>query len=156
MANVADVALRDVTDADVDVFFEHQLDPEASAMANFSSRDAAAHRAHWDKIRADRSVVTKTIVADGDVAGNIVSWVTDEGRREIGYWIGKHHWGKGIATAAVALFLELESERPLYAGVAEHNFGSIRVLEKCGFRPSGDHPPAAPHEVRYVELELRD
>jgi RimJ/RimL family protein N-acetyltransferase len=30
-------------------------------------------------------------------------------------------------------FLKLESARPLYAAASEHNPGSQRVLEKCGF-----------------------
>jgi RimJ/RimL family protein N-acetyltransferase len=41
--------------------------------------------------------------------------------------------GLGVATAALASFLTLLLERPLCAHVAEHNAGSVRVLEKCGF-----------------------
>ena len=40
--------------------------------------------------------------AAGGVAGNTGSWEQD-GRREIGYWIGMEHWGKGVATKAVSL-----------------------------------------------------
>ena len=54
-------------------------------------------------------------------------------RRLIGYWVGREHWGRGIATAALDAFLGLIDDRPLYAIVAVHNKGSIRVLEKCGF-----------------------
>jgi RimJ/RimL family protein N-acetyltransferase len=38
-----------------------------------------------------------------------------------------------VATAALTEYLQLETVRPLYAHVAAHNAGSIRVLEKCGF-----------------------
>ena len=51
----------------------------------------------------------------------------------VGYWIGKEHWGQGVATRALAAFLQFVTERPLRAHVAAHNVGSIRVLEKCGF-----------------------
>jgi RimJ/RimL family protein N-acetyltransferase len=74
----------------------------------------------------------RTVELEGDVAGNVVSWVHD-GERDVGYWIGREHWGKGVATAALASFLALLGERPIFAHVAEHNTGSIRVLEKCGF-----------------------
>ena len=37
------------------------------------------------------------------------------------------------ANDLLVLFLGLESTRPLYAHVAAHNLGSIRVLEKRGF-----------------------
>jgi RimJ/RimL family protein N-acetyltransferase len=64
--------------------------------------------------------------------GHIGSWPQD-GVRLVGYWLGKEHWGKGVATRAFAAFLHLVTERPLHAHVAKHNVGSIRVLEKCGF-----------------------
>jgi len=54
--------------------------------------------------------------------------------REVGYWLGKAYWGKGIATHALELFLEIETTRPLYAAAVKNNTGSIRVLEKCGFK----------------------
>jgi hypothetical protein len=61
-----------------------------------------------------------------------VSWNNTDGR-EVGYWLGREFWGQGIATQALALFLEEEPTRPLVAHVAKHNIGSRRVLEKCGF-----------------------
>jgi RimJ/RimL family protein N-acetyltransferase len=127
-----DITLHDVTDADVRVFFEQQLDPEAVEMSGFPARDWDAFVAHWATIRADESVVTKTIEAAGRVAGNVVSWATD-GQRDVGYWLGKEFWGQGIATKALTEFLSIETTRPTYAHVATHNVGSIRVLEKCGF-----------------------
>jgi RimJ/RimL family protein N-acetyltransferase len=51
----------------------------------------------------------------------------------VGYWLGREFWGQGIATQALALFLKEERTRPLVAHVAQHNIGSRRVLEKCGF-----------------------
>jgi RimJ/RimL family protein N-acetyltransferase len=44
----------------------------------------------------------------------------------------------GIATRALAAYLEVERVRPLYARVAQHNVASIRVLEKCGFVVCGE------------------
>jgi RimJ/RimL family protein N-acetyltransferase len=127
----ASVTLRHVRDDDLPIFFEHQADPEANRMANFPARERAAFMAHWAKI-LEGSGTERTIEVDGEVAGNLVSWVHD-GERDVGYWIGREHWGRGVATAALASFLTLLEERPLSAHVAEHNIGSIRVLEKCGF-----------------------
>ena len=47
------------------------------------------------------------ILVDGRVAGNIVSW-NDAGRRMVGYCIGPDYWGQGVATRALAAFLEIE------------------------------------------------
>jgi RimJ/RimL family protein N-acetyltransferase len=128
-----DVRLRDIEAGDLPIFYEHQLDADATRMAAFPSRDRAAFDAHWaTNILGNPATINRTIVVDGHVAGNIVSWRQD-GDRLVGYWIGKEHWGKGVATRALAAFLNLVTERPLYAHVAKHNVGSIRVLEKCGF-----------------------
>jgi len=126
------VRLRDVTEEDLPIFFEHQRDPEATRMAAFPSRDRQAFMAHWAKIMADRSVILRTIVFDGEVAGNIVSW-EQAGEREVGYWLGQEYWGRGTASRALAAFLDQVKTRPLYAHVAKHNLASRRVLEKCGF-----------------------
>jgi RimJ/RimL family protein N-acetyltransferase len=134
-----DVLLRDVQVSDLPVFFEHQLDPEATYMAGFPARDRESFMAHWNRILEDESVVKKTVLFEGEVAGNIVSFV-NSGEREVGYWIGREFWGRGIATRALAGFLRLEARRPLFASVARHNSASIRVLQKCRFRVSGEEP----------------
>lgn len=137
-----DFRLREVTESDFPIFFEHQLDPEASRMAAFPPRDRDAFMAHWTKIMADDSNILRTVVFDGEVAGNLVSWERD-GRRVVGYWIGREYWGNGVATKALSQFLAAMRDRPLYAHVAKHNVASIRVLEKCGFRDSGEDVAAS-------------
>jgi RimJ/RimL family protein N-acetyltransferase len=127
------VHLRAVEDRDLDVLFEHQADPQAVDMAAFPARDWDQFAAHWAKVRADDTLVARTIVADGAVAGHIGCWLQD-GQRLLGYWVGREFWGRGVATQALARLVDEVPTRPLYAHVAAHNSGSIRVLEKCGFR----------------------
>ena len=129
--------LRDVIESDLPVFFEHQRDPEATRMADFPARDREAFDAHWQKVLANDELVAKTIVFEGQVAGNIGSWEQD-GRRLVGYWVGREFWGKGLATQALAELIADLGTRPLHAYVAKTNLGSIRVLEKCGFVPSDE------------------
>ena len=131
------VLLCDVTESDLPIFFEHQLEPDAIRMAAFPARDREAFTAHWAKILGDVTVMKKAVLFNGQVAGNIVSF-EQSGKREVGYWIGKKYWGNGIATGALSEFLSHEKVRPLYAHVAKHNFASIRVLEKCGFTNVGE------------------
>jgi RimJ/RimL family protein N-acetyltransferase len=127
------VLLRNVTDEDLPIFFEHQRDAVALRMAAFSSRERDAFLTHWRTKVLRPENVTRTIVVDGSVVGYIGSW-EQNGKRLVAYWIGREHWGKGIATRALSVFLVVETIRPLHAWVAVHNVGSIRVLEKCGFR----------------------
>ena len=127
------VHLRNIEPNDLPIFYEQQLDPDATRMAAFPSRDRASFDAHWEKnILGNPDAIALTILVDGEVAGNIGSW-RQEGIRIVGYWIGKEYWGKGVATRALAAFLDLVTDRPLYAHVGKHNVGSIRVLEKYGF-----------------------
>jgi RimJ/RimL family protein N-acetyltransferase len=126
------VSLRHIEAPDLPLFFEHQRDAIAVAMVAFHSRDRAAFDQHWAKLLADETILKRTVVVDGQLAGNILSW-TAEGRREVGYWIDRAFWGRGVATEALSAFLSLEQTRPLYAGAAKHNAASLRVLQKCGF-----------------------
>ena len=151
------LVLRDVSEADLPVFFAHQTDPDASRMAAFPPREWEAFLAHWTRILADETVLKKTILLDGQAVGNVVSFL-QSGDREVGYWVGKEFWGKGIATQALAAFLFLEKTRPLYAHVAKHNLASQRVLEKCAFEVIGEDswtPTAGGEVVEEYILILR-
>jgi RimJ/RimL family protein N-acetyltransferase len=150
------ILLRDVIEDDLPIFFEQQLDPAATQMAAFPSRERPAFMAHWAKILADATVIAQTILFDEHVAGNIVSFELFV-EREVGYWIGRQYWGKSIATMALAAFLEHVHARPLYAHVAKHNPGSRRVLEKCGFTIIGEdsgEPGASGERVEEYVLKL--
>ena len=127
------VRLRAVEVGDLDVLYEYQSDPVACAMAAFPLRDRDRFDAQWAKIRSDDALVAWTIMADGVVAGVLNSWPAD-GRRLVGYWIGREHWGRGVATRALNQFVDATPDRPLYAHVVTGNIGSIRVLQKCGFQ----------------------
>ena len=132
--------LRDVTDSDLPIFFEQQLDKDANVMAAFTSKDPtdrAAFMAHWARILADPGITIRTILVEGQVAGHVLvhGWF---GEPEITYWIGKAFWGKGVASQALAQFLDIVAARPLYARVAKDNLPSLRVLEKCGFTITGE------------------
>ena len=150
-----EVRLREVRESDLPIFFEDQRDPTANRMAAFPPREREAFMVHWMKILRDPSCTAKTILFGDEVAGNIGSWSL-HGEPQIGYWIGKNYWGRGIATRALAQFLTLVRARPLFARVAKHNAGSIRVLEKCGFVVVGDDLiPASIGEDEVQEFIMR-
>ncbi|HEY6581480.1 MAG TPA: GNAT family N-acetyltransferase [Rubrobacter sp.] len=93
--------MRDAERGDLPVFFEHQLDPEANRMAGFPAKGREPFMAHWNRILEDESVVKKTILLQGEVAGSVVSFV-HAGEREVGYWTGREFWGRDVATRALA------------------------------------------------------
>ena len=135
-----ELLLRDVMDGDLPIFFEQQRDPVANHLAAFTAKDLAdleAFHRHWTKIRADESILIKTILYNGQVAGHVTTFERF-GEREVSYWIGREFWGRGIATQALTEFLRHVNERPLYARAAKDNIASIRVLQKCGFAIVGE------------------
>jgi RimJ/RimL family protein N-acetyltransferase len=137
----------------LDIFFQQQLDPEANWMAAFGRKDPsdrAAFDAHWAKIRADTGVILRTILAADEIAGYVTvhAWF---GEPEIAYFVGKQYWGQGIATRALAQFLEMVPARPLHARVVKDNLGSLRVLQKNGFTITGKEKSFS--DIRGAEVE---
>ena len=153
------VRLRDVTEADLPIFFQQQLDSEANEMAAFTAKDPAdrdAFMAHWTRILVDDAITIKTILFNGQVAGHIASF-KQFGETEVTYWVGREYWGQGIATGALGAFLDLVETRPLYARAAKDNAASLRVLQKCGFTVVGedkDYAHARGQEVEEFVLKF--
>ena len=150
------VELREVTEADLPTFYQHQRDELAYRMVGYEPKDWDAFIPHWTKNMANPDSVERAVVVDGQLAGNMVCFDQD-GEREVGYWMGREFWGRGIATEALAQFLDEITERPLYAVAAVHNVGSIRVLQKCGFvltEPEPTNSTAGDPVVEEVKLRL--
>ena len=148
------VTLRDVTGADLPVFFEFERDPVANEMAAFPARDREAFMQHWTvNILGNDTGRKRAILLDGEVVGNMLSWGA-VGRHARRILDRARVLGRGVATRALTLFLTEVDTRPLHAHVVNHNIGSIRVLEKCGFRIVGEETVEEPG-VRVVEVILR-
>jgi RimJ/RimL family protein N-acetyltransferase len=148
----AEVNLRDVEEADLEVFLAQEQDPEAARRANFAPRDREAFVDHWThKILGDPDVRAQTVTRNGATAGNLVAWWQAD-RRYIGYWLGREYWGRGVATQALSLFLRRESTRPLWADTDIGNAASIRLLRRCGF---SEVETITEGDVQYVLLALR-
>jgi RimJ/RimL family protein N-acetyltransferase len=129
------VSLRLVEDADLDQLFEWERDPVAVAMAAFTRADPsdrAAFDDHYRRVRSDPDVTMRAIDDERGLAGMIASF-TMFGERELTYWIDPSRWGRGLASNALAAFLDVEPTRPLFARVAGHNIGSAKVVTRAGF-----------------------
>jgi len=132
-------ALRRVEQGDLDAIFEYMRDPESVRMAAFTAEDPndrSAFDAHMAKIMSSPETWVRAITRDSRLVGTIGSWVA-EGVTEVTYWVDRACWGQGIATQALRLLLEEITVRPLRARAASDNVGSLRVLQKAGFRPIG-------------------
>lgn len=139
--------------ADLDTLFNFQLDNESNHLAAFTSghpADKPAYLAKYTKLLSDPAINNQTIIVDNVIAGSIAKFEI-QGDAEITYWIDKRFWGQGIATTALKKFLIIEKARPLYGRVAFDNYGSQKVLEKCGFTKIGADKGFA--NARQAEIE---
>lgn len=151
------IRLRRTTPDDLPALFEFQSDPEGNVLAGTKPRPRELFFAAWESHLANPGIngcVIETETADGtQLVGSIACFQAD-GQNCVGYWIARHHWGKGIASRALALFLTQEPRRPLHATIASNNAASRRILEKCGFRCTGLR--TGEETERYTAGEIAD
>ena len=130
--NADAVTLRDPIEADFEPIFAMMQDPVANAMSMVHPLPRERFEQRWHSTSDDPSIRKKVILCDGVVVGKVSSF-TVEDETHVGYLVAQSHWGRGIMSEALRLFLELIEHRPLKAHVASSNTASRRVLEKCGF-----------------------
>lgn len=92
----------------------------------------------------DENIELYGIFKKNEHIGNIVikGLTSIHKRGEITYVVGQtKYWGKGVGNFAVSKIIEISRAKynlnKLYAGVAENNIGSIKVLENNGFKLEG-------------------
>jgi RimJ/RimL family protein N-acetyltransferase len=145
------IRLRNVERDDLPRMFEMQLDPESNRLAVTIPRSAEAFEAHWGNVLRDPSLTAKAILLGEKMVGTVSCFQLD-GQANVGYWVSREHWGKGIASRALELLLIEVATRPLYAHVATSNAASLRVLQKCGFVV--ESVQISPASDRYPECEV--
>jgi RimJ/RimL family protein N-acetyltransferase len=153
MGDLPVIALRPVTDGDLDALFDQMRDPESVWMAAFTPDDPddrTAFDAHMAGVRSSPEIVLRAVTCDGQLVGSISAFVLD-GQTEVTYWINRAAWGRGIASRALELLMALVPVRPLYARAASDNVGSLRVLQKSGFKIIGTENSFAPGRNSTVE-----
>jgi RimJ/RimL family protein N-acetyltransferase len=179
---IGSIRLRPTAPADLPALYALQSDPEANRLAGTKPRTREAFFANWERIFADPRVNSRIIEVDGQLIGGVsVFQAPPEGRATpsprapappgaaatdapaaaagamrdcLGYWIARSHWGRGITSRAVAMFLAGEPRRPLHATAARANTASIRILERCGFRCTGYR--MGEETDRYIACEIAD
>jgi RimJ/RimL family protein N-acetyltransferase len=149
--SVADVALRPIDDADLDELFDQMRDPESARMAAFTAKDPNDREpfdTHMSRVRTSPDIAMRAVTRDGRLVGSIASFVIED-HTEVTYWIDRAVWGQGVASHALALFLDTVPDRPLYARAASDNVGSLRVLQRAGFTIVGT-------EISYANARSAD
>jgi RimJ/RimL family protein N-acetyltransferase len=147
------IALRPVVESDLGPLFDQMRDPESVWMAAFTPDDPddrTAFDAHMATVRSSSDITLRAVTCDDHLVGSIAAFVLDV-RTEVTYWIDRAAWGRGIASRALELLLDLLPVRPLYARAASDNTGSLKVLQKSGFTVIGTENSFAPGRNSNIE-----
>lgn len=147
------ITLTETEKADLNTLFQFQLDKEASYLAAFmpeNPSDKDAYIEKYSRFLNDPTITMRTIKINETIVGSVAKFVM-ESEAGITYWIDRKFWGQGLATAALIAFLKIEQVRPIYGRVASDNYGSQKVLEKCGFMKIGKDKGFA--NARQMEVE---
>jgi len=153
------IELRAFKTSDTDLLVSYLNSPEVtryitSAIAQpYTERDA-----QWWVEEGSELVHAKAIDFNGTLVGCISAKVGEfEYNRsaELGYWVARQYWNKGIASEAVklfgdSLFSTTEINR-LFVSVVAENAASLRVLEKNAYTTEGTHRQASFKPGRYFD-----
>jgi [ribosomal protein S5]-alanine N-acetyltransferase len=139
--------LRPYRKSDLESMVKHINDKEIAGNTltipyPYSLKDAEDWYGRFRKMmrKKRRNRIASAIVINGEVVGTIGITIHDH-KAEIGYWLGRAYWGKGIMTEVVKeitkyCFNELGLRR-MYAYTFPKNKASMRVLEKAGYKFEG-------------------
>lgn len=158
--------LRKLTEAEIDPFLAHINDYDIVKMTGSIpypvDRDWVIERFNSkNNQEAEGGVADRAIYWNGEFAGNAGYFTNEDQNIEVGYWIAKPFWGRGLATKVTHMLVDLARSHGhtgvLYAGHAKDNPASGRVLEKAGFIPDGENifvPMSRGEEVECWRLKL--
>jgi len=99
------------------------------------------------------------IEINGETVGSIGLHKIKRGHKaELGYWLGREFWGGGIMTEAVKSMVNFGFKnlklRRIYAGVFLFNKGSVRVLEKNGFKLEGISKKEVKKDEKFIDAYI--
>lgn len=147
----ARLRLRPWREADAEALYRLASDPEVGPRAGWPPHQSVAESR--EIIRTVFSNDTTWAIvwkASDEVVGaigygpscdcNLPAW---EGEPTVGYWVGRPYWNRGICSEALRAMIDhiqaTTSIRSLISGHFVDNPASGRVMEKCGFQPTGEH-----------------
>lgn len=145
----ATILLRRWRETDAEALYKYASDPEVGPRAGWP-----AHRSVEESLEIIRSVFTNDstwaiVLRETGEAIGCIGYYThamsniDIGIHdcEVGYWLGRPYWNRGICTEALRLMVDychnVMHFDNIYADHFTGNPASGRVMEKCGFVDTG-------------------
>ena len=144
------IKLRRWRDSDAEALFKYASDPDVGPRAGWP-----AHRTVEESLEIIRTVFHNDctwaiVLKETDEPIGAMGYFTKDTSNipigdndcEVGYWVGKPYWNRGICSEALQAMIDriraTTTIRSLISGHFVDNPASGRVMEKCGFLPTGD------------------
>ena len=168
------IVLRPWQDSDAAVLYKWASDPDVGPRAGW-----APHKSVEESLEVIRTVfkdATNTWAIELKETGEAIGAMgygpscdcnlpAREGEPLAGYWVAKPYWNNGICTEALGLMIEhirkTTDIKSLISGHFVDNPASGRVMEKCGFVPTGEtvidetQYQGAGRPIRVLRLQIR-
>ena len=168
------IVLRPWQDSDAPVLYRWASDPDVGPRAGW-----APHKSVEESLEVIRTVfkdATNTWAIELKETGEAIGAMgygpscecnlpAREGEPLAGYWVAKPYWNQGICTEALGLMIEhirvTTDIKSLISGHFVDNPASGRVMEKCGFIPTGEtvidetQYQGAGRPIRVLRLQIR-
>ena len=144
------ILLRPWRESDAETLYKYASDPEVGPRAGWPPHQSVEESMeiirtvfHSDHIWAIELRATgEAIGCMGYYTHNESNINIDENDVEAGYWIAKPYWNRGVCTEALRLLIDycfnVKGFNTIWSDFFVDNPASGRVMEKCGFRDTGE------------------
>ncbi|MDO4211868.1 MAG: GNAT family N-acetyltransferase [Bacteroidales bacterium] len=144
------ILLRPWQESDAEALYKYASDPIVGNRAGWPPHQSAGESLEIIRTVFNNPTTWAIVLKETGEAIGAMGYMPDcplnlparEGEPLVGYWVGKPHWNKGICTEALKLMLKYIRKETTYSSLISSHFidnpASGRVMEKCGFLPTGE------------------
>ena len=168
------IKLRSWRESDAKALFKYASDPEVGPRAGWPP-----HKSVEESLEIIRTVfgaetmwavewkeTGEAIGCVGYLPASVSNLKISDDQCEVGYWIARPYWGKGVCTEAMRLVVDYcfheKGFTTLWGDYFPENPASGRVMEKCGFKDTGKTAlclnlmVGSDRPVRVMKLEMKN
>lgn len=143
------IILRPWLESDAAALFKYASDPDVGPRAGWpphksveESREVIKNFfSNEDTWAIELKETLEIIGCVGYLPASVSNLRIKDDEAEVGYWIAKPYWGKGICTEALRLVIDccfnVKNFTTIWGDYFPENPASGKVMEKCGFKDTG-------------------
>ncbi len=144
------ILLRPWQDSDAEALYKYASDPIIGERAGWPPHKSVEESLEIIRTVFNNPTTWAIVLKETCEAIGAMGYMPDcqlnlparEGEPLVGYWVGKPYWNQGICSEALLLMLEYIRKETSYTSLISSHFidnpASGRVMEKCGFVPTGE------------------